>query len=132
MQAQEVHESKTGRRKFLQLIGAAGAISGMLPFAGTSVAAQKHVRAQTSGWTQKTAQTAAALRDLWVGHIFWVRTVSVAAFGNNDAAMKSAERQAVANAQSIAAAIEPFYGAAAKNKLFQAACRSLWRGESLS
>jgi hypothetical protein len=119
MQAQEVHEPKTGRRKFLQLIGAAGAISGMLPFSGTSVAAQKHVRAQASGWTQKTSQAAAALRDLWVGHIFWVRTVSVAALSNNDAAMQAAERQAVANAESIAAAIEPFYGPAAKGSFFK-------------
>jgi hypothetical protein len=119
MQAQEVHEPNTGRRKFLQLIGAASAISGMLSFSGTSVAAQKHVRAQTSGWTQKTAQTAAALRDLWVGHIFWVRTVSVAALGQNDAAMKAAEQQAVANAEAIAATIEPFYGAAAKASFFK-------------
>jgi hypothetical protein len=52
----QVHESKTGRRKFLQLIGAAGAISGMLPFFETSVAAQKHVKAQATRWTQKTSQ----------------------------------------------------------------------------
>jgi hypothetical protein len=45
MQAQDVHEHKTDRRKFLQLIGAAGAISGMLSFSGASVAAQKHARA---------------------------------------------------------------------------------------
>jgi hypothetical protein len=119
MQAQEVHKPNTGRRKFLQLIGAASAISGMLSFSGTSVAAQKQVRAQTSGWTQKTAQTAAALRDLWVGHIFWVRTVSVAALGQNDVAMKAAEQQAVANADAIATTIEPFYGAAAKASFFK-------------
>ena len=39
--------------------------------------------------------------------------------GKNDAAMESAERQAVANAESIAAAIEPFYGAAAKASFFK-------------
>ena len=98
MHRQDIHQRKTGRRKFLQVIGAAGAVSGMLPLSGTAVAAQKHVSAQTSGRTEKTSQTAAALRDLWVGHIFWVRTVSVAALGKNDAAMKAAERQAVANA----------------------------------
>ena len=119
MQAQEVHQHKAGRRKFLQFIGAAGAMSGMLPLSGTGVAAQKHVSAQTSSWTQKTSQTAAALRDLWVGHIFWVRTVSVAALGNNDAALKAAEQQAVANAEAIAAAIQPFYGAAAKASFFK-------------
>ena len=119
MQRQDVQQHKTGRRKFLQLIGAAGAVSGMLPLSGTAVAAQKHVSAQTSGWTEKTSQTGAALRDLWVGHIFWLRTVSVAALGKNDAAMKAAERQAAANAESIAAAIEPFYGAAAKTSFFR-------------
>jgi hypothetical protein len=67
----------------------------------------------------KTAQTAAALRDLWRGHIFWMRNVALATFNKNEAALKTAEQQAVANAQSIAAAIEPFYGAAAKDALFK-------------
>ena len=60
-----------------------------------------------------------ALRDLWLGHIFWVRNVSVAAIDKNDLAIKAAEKQAVANAQAIAASIEPFYGAAAKDKFFK-------------
>ena len=41
---------------------------------------------------RKRRCTAAALRDLWVGHIFWVRNVSVAIFNTNDAAMNAAER----------------------------------------
>src|SRR6266576_3935707 len=52
---------------------------------------------------QKTFQTAVALRDLWLGHIFWVRSVSVAAIDKNDSAIKAAEKQAFANAQAIAA-----------------------------
>ena len=60
-----------------------------------------------------------ALRDLWLGHIFWVRNVTVAAIDKNDSAIKAAETQAVANAQAIAASIEPFYGAAAKEKFFK-------------
>jgi hypothetical protein len=68
---------------------------------------------------QKTFRTAAVLRDLWLGHIFWVRNVSIAAIDKNDAAMGAAEKQAVANAQAIAASIEPFYGAAAKDKFFK-------------
>jgi hypothetical protein len=67
----------------------------------------------------KASQTASALRDLWVGHIFWVRNVSLATFDKNDSAAKAAELQVVGNAQSIAAAIEPFYGAAAKNNFFK-------------
>ena len=74
---------------------------------------QKNVR------SRKTLQTASSLRDLWLGHIFWVRNVSVAAIDKNDAATKSAEQQAVANAQAIAASIEPFYGAGAKDGFFK-------------
>ena len=68
---------------------------------------------------QKTLQTAVAFRDLWLGHIFWVRNVSVAAIDKNDSAIQAAEQQAVANAQALAMSIEPFYGAAAKDKFFK-------------
>jgi hypothetical protein len=60
----------------------------------------------------------AALPDLWLGHIFWVRNVVVAELAGNAAAEQEAETQVVANAQAIAASIEPFYGADAKKKLF--------------
>jgi hypothetical protein len=60
----------------------------------------------------------AALRDLWLGHVFWVRNVVTAALAGDAAAQANAETQVVANAQAIAGSIEPFYGAAAKNKLF--------------
>ncbi len=68
--------------------------------------------------TVKVDATKAALRDLWIGHIFWVRNVVVAAIASDALAEPAAEAQVVANAKSIAAAIEPFYGAAAKDKLF--------------
>lgn len=68
--------------------------------------------------TAKLSATNAALRDLWIGHVFWVRNVVTASLAKDDAARASAEKQVVANAQAIAAAIEPFYGAAAKDKLF--------------
>jgi hypothetical protein len=67
----------------------------------------------------KTVQTGAALRDLWVGHVFWVRNVVIATFAKNDEAAKASEQQVVANAKAIAAAIEPFYGAGAKDALFK-------------
>jgi hypothetical protein len=66
----------------------------------------------------KAEATKAALRDLWIGHVFWVRNVVVAALADNAAALQEAEKQVVANAQVIAASIEPFYGAQAKEKLF--------------
>lgn len=66
----------------------------------------------------KAEATKAALRDLWIGHVFWVRNVVVAALADDAAARQEAEKQVVANAQAIAASIEPFYGAQATEKLF--------------
>ena len=68
--------------------------------------------------SNKFTETGAALRDLWVGHIFWTRNVVVETFAGNAAAANAAEGQAVANARQIAAAMEPFYGKAAAEKLF--------------
>jgi len=66
----------------------------------------------------KVHATKAALRDLWIEHVFWVRNVVVAELAGDAAAQKEAEKQVVANAQAIAASIEPFYGAEASKKLF--------------
>lgn len=66
----------------------------------------------------KVAATRAALRDLWIGHVFWIRNVVVARYADNARAAKAAEAEVVANAKSIAAAVEPFYGKAASDKLF--------------
>jgi hypothetical protein len=63
-------------------------------------------------------ETGAALRDLWVGHVFWVRNVVVSTFAGNQPATAAAEQEVVANAKQIAAAIEPYYGKAASEKLF--------------
>jgi hypothetical protein len=68
--------------------------------------------------SSKAAATDAALRDLWVGHVFWVRNVVLETFAKNNAAAASAEKQVVVNAQQIADAIEPYYGKAASDKLF--------------
>ena len=66
----------------------------------------------------KVNETGAALRDLWVGHVFWVRNVVVATFAGNQPAAAAAEQEVVANAKQIAAAIEPYYGKDASEKLF--------------
>ena len=76
-----------------------------------------HPIAQTPA-PAKVNETGAALRDLWVGHVFWVRNVVVATFAGNQPAAAAAEQEVVANAKQIAAAIEPYYGKEASEKLF--------------
>ena len=66
----------------------------------------------------KAAETDAALRDLWVSHIFWVRNVVVDTFAGDKKAAAAAENEVVANAKQIAGAIEPYYGKEASEKLF--------------
>jgi len=78
---------------------------------------ESHTHAPAPAST-KALQTRDALRDLWVGHVFWVRNVAVETLAGNTAAAKTAEEQVVANAKQIAGAIEPFYGKAASDKLF--------------
>lgn len=66
----------------------------------------------------KVAETGAVLRDLWVGHIFWVRNVVTDTLAGNKAGAAAAEQEVVANARAIADSIGPFYGEAASDKLF--------------
>ena len=66
----------------------------------------------------RVADTKAALRDLWAGHIFWIRNVVLDNATNNPAARDAAEKEVVANAKQIADTITPFYGEAASEKLF--------------
>jgi len=68
--------------------------------------------------SMKAAELQMTLRDLWVGHIFWVRSVVFATkFGEADA-VKIAEENVVKNAKDIAAAVGSFYGKEAGDKLF--------------
>jgi hypothetical protein len=59
-----------------------------------------------------------ALRDLWVGHIFWVRSVVYATKSGDTEAAKVAEENVVKNAKDIAGAVASFYGKEAGDKLF--------------
>ena len=107
----------TDRRELLT-VGAA--VAALMPLSGSAFAATRHSQStKRKARTDKTFETAAALRDLWIGHIFWVRAVSLATIEKQDVIAKTAEQQAVANAQSIAATIEPFYGAEAKDAFFK-------------
>jgi hypothetical protein len=67
----------------------------------------------------KVAATQAVERDVWVGHIFWVREVVRGLAEKNQAAADFAEKQVVANAKQIAGTIEPFYGKAGADQLFK-------------
>lgn len=77
----------------------------------------QHLVAQSPAQAEG-AESSAVQRDLWVGHIFWVRNVVADTLAGNKQAAAVAEKQVVANARSIAASIEPFYGKAASDKLF--------------
>jgi hypothetical protein len=68
--------------------------------------------------TPKVAATQVALRDLWVGHIFWARNVAMATMSGNKDEAKVAEEEVVANAKQIAGALEPFYAKAGADKMF--------------
>jgi hypothetical protein len=64
------------------------------------------------------ADTKAAMRDLWTGHIFWIRNVVFDNGVNNTAARNAAEQEVVSNAKNIANSIAPFYGEKASKELF--------------
>ena len=89
-----------------------------LGLASPAQAARQDHHAGAAAATSKAIQTQEALRDLWVGHVFWVRNVAIETLAGNTAAAKVAEDQVVANAKQIAGAIEPYYGKAASDQLF--------------
>ena len=78
----------------------------------------EHIVVAQAPAAAKVAETGAALRDLWVGHIFWVRNVTIETLAGNRNAAAAAEKQVVANARQIADAIAPYYGKEASDKLF--------------
>jgi hypothetical protein len=95
---------------------AAAVLSGVLALGGFAGLAQ--AENGTTHSSAKLASTQAALRDLWAGHIFWTREVVQALAQKDSTAAEVAEQQVVANAKQIAGAIEPFYGKAASEQLF--------------
>jgi hypothetical protein len=96
------------------------AISTLALSLGAAMPASAHQGDQhaMTALSSKADQTDAALRDLWIGHVFWVRNVVAETLAGNSAAAAAAEKEVVGNAKQIAAAIEPFYGKAAADKLF--------------
>jgi len=56
------------------------------------------------------------LRDLWVGHIFWVRHIVSNIATNDPEERDAAEKEVETNTKQIANTITPFYGEAAAEK----------------
>ena len=65
----------------------------------------------------KQANTQAALRDLWVEHVFWIRNYVIASKAGDQTEKKVATDQVLANATSIAGAIASFYGKPAGDQM---------------
>lgn len=63
-------------------------------------------------------ETKMVLRDLWVEHVFWIRSYVMATHAHHPLQGKIAEQEVVANAKALAGTITPFYGQAASDKLF--------------
>jgi len=100
------------------LVAAAILAAFVAPSAPVFAEHAEHVAMSQPSAAAKVSETGAALRDLWVGHIFWVRNVIVDSVAGNRDQAAAAEKEVVANAKQIAAAIEPYYGKAASEKLF--------------
>src|ERR671931_1548203 len=83
-----------------------------------SLAAEHSHGKAKSAQVVKINDLKSSLRDLWLGHIFWVRNVALTTKNGDTEGAKVAEGKAVENAKAIAGAISPFYGQAASDKLF--------------
>jgi hypothetical protein len=86
--------------------------------AGAAEQQHSHATPAATAASNKLVDTRLALRDLWIGHVFWVRNVAQETLAGNTAAASAAEKEVVANAKLIAGAIEPYYGKPASEKLF--------------
>jgi hypothetical protein len=64
-------------------------------------------------------ETKMALRDLWVEHIFWIRSYVLATHAHDAKQAKIAEQEVVTNAKALAGTITPFYGQGASDGLFK-------------
>ena len=67
----------------------------------------------------KQVATQAALRDLWVEHVFWIRNYVVASKNGGQNEQKVATEQVLANATLISGAIASFYGRPAGDQMLR-------------
>ncbi|MCM2320553.1 MAG: hypothetical protein NDI93_14700 [Pseudomonas sp.] len=61
--------------------------------------------------------TRLALRDLWVEHIFWVRSYALANHNGKAAQADTAAKEVVTNATAIANSLQPLYGQPAADQM---------------
>ena len=66
----------------------------------------------------RVAEMQQTLRDLWLGHIYWVQHAVLNNATTSLAERGAAEKEVLANAKEIAGMMTPFYGAASSEKLF--------------
>ena len=89
----------------------------LIAIAGLLGCAQES-RVVTGANQPELTDTKAMMRNLWAGHIFWIRNVVVDNATGNPDARNIAEQEVVANAKQIASTLSPFYGDTASEKLF--------------
>jgi len=66
----------------------------------------------------RVAEMQQTLRDLWLGHIYWVQHAVLNNAATSLAERDAAEKEVLANAKEIARMMMPFYGEANSEKLF--------------
>lgn len=88
-----------------------------LAIAGLLGCAQES-RVVTEANQANLTDTKAMMRNLWAGHIFWIRNVVLDNAIGNPEARNIAEQEVVNNAKQIASTLSPFYGELASEKLF--------------
>ena len=67
----------------------------------------------------RVAEMQQTLRDLWVGHIFWVRHVVSNIATSDSEERDAAQKEVVTNTKQIAQTITPFYGEVASEKFYR-------------
>lgn len=85
-----------------------------LGFSSTNALAQS-----TTAHLPAVLESRMALRDLWVEHVFWIRSHVIATHAHDPLAAAAAEQEVVANAKALAATLTPFYGQGAADRLFE-------------
>jgi hypothetical protein len=87
-------------------------------FSTGAVANEPATAADRAADTASVLEAKLALRDLWVEHVFWIRSFVMAAHAQDQAQRDVAEAEVVANARALAQSVAPFYGESAADGLF--------------
>ncbi len=91
----------------------------LLLLASLCLAAPSTTATAATTETAAVFETKMALRDLWVEHVFWIRSYVLATHAGDTAQTKVAEAEVVTNAKALAATVKPFYGQAAADGLLK-------------